>query len=227
MRKTYTSTFLLGSRSDTDDADGTVTEVMVAQPPSLAEIESALSRFVGEIDQVPPAYSAAKVTGQRAYDLARRGEEVDLKARRVSIDRIEVRQFAWPRLEVEVHCGKGTYIRSLARDLGEVLGCGGLVEVLRRSQVGPFEAAHAVSWDADRDTVRANLKSIFEALSELPCIEVVPELATRLRQGQSLKWQEPWPGDEAVVVETDGSLVAVVRLDRQARCLRPEKVIAF
>src|SRR5688572_19173855 len=136
MGKTYFTTVRLGARSDTDDADGTVTPVEGARPPGREELERCLGGFVGEIEQVPPAYSAAKVSGARAYDLARRGREVSLAARRVRVDGIDLLRYDYPEADLEVRCGKGTYVRSLARDLGERLGCGGLVQVLRRTRVG-------------------------------------------------------------------------------------------
>src|SRR5262245_19826772 len=129
MAKTYRSTFRLGARSDTDDADGTVTPFTEAPVPSDADVRACLAGFVGEIEQTPPPYSAAKVTGRRAYGLARRGEDVELAPRRVQIYGIDVLAYNYPLLELEVRCGKATYIRSLARDAGERLGCCGLVEV--------------------------------------------------------------------------------------------------
>src|SRR6266849_314652 len=138
MAKTYHAGLLLGVRSDTDDADGTVLPVVVDVPPSGTQVAEALRSFIGTIDQIPPADSAAKLTGRRAYALARRGEEVVLQPRAVQIHRIDIQQYEYPRLRLEVHCGNGTYIRSLARDLGIVLGCGAMIETLRRTQVGPF-----------------------------------------------------------------------------------------
>jgi len=108
MTKTYRARILLGSRSDTDDADGTITPVEGVTAPDRAAVEWGLSSLVGEIDQFPPAYSAAKMEGRRAYDLARRGQEVTLLPRRVRIDRIDVLCYDYPRLEIEVRCGKGT-----------------------------------------------------------------------------------------------------------------------
>src|SRR5947209_7070555 len=127
MAKTYRSTFLLGARSDTDDADGTITPVAGATPPGGGAVVEALASFVGTIEQVPPAFSAAKVTGRRAYDLARAGQNVDLAPRPVTIYGIDLLACAYPRLELEVHCARGTYIRALARDLGARLGCGGYI----------------------------------------------------------------------------------------------------
>ena len=148
MGKSYTSRFRLGATSTTDDADGEVTETPNAMPPTREQIDAALAAFVGVIEQVPPAFSALKVDGQRAHDLARQGKDVPLAARPVRIDAIRVIGYEWPFLDVEVDCGKGTYIRSIARDLGAKLGCGGLVQTLRRTRVGPFTAEQGIGLDA-------------------------------------------------------------------------------
>src|SRR5262245_34951760 len=168
MGKTYRAGILLGARSDTDDVDGQVTHVQMASIPELNTVRGRLDDFRGEIRQVPPAYSAAKVTGQRAYELARRGAEVALQARPVRIDEIDVLSYAWPRLELEVRCGKGAYMRSLARDLGERLGCGGLIQTLRRTRVGPFAVEEAVPLDAEAAVARARLQPLAAAVAELP-----------------------------------------------------------
>src|SRR5262245_4373344 len=126
MGKSYSSRFRLGATSTTDDADGDVTEAPSAKVATREEIEEALEAFVGNVEQVPPAVSALKVDGQRAHDLVRKGKDVQLAARTVRIDAIRVIAYEWPFLEVEVDCGKGTYIRSIARDLGAALGCGGM-----------------------------------------------------------------------------------------------------
>lgn len=224
MRKTYRAGLLLGARSDTDDADGTVTPVAVAQPPELPQLHDALDRFRGEIDQVPPAYSAAKVAGQRAYDLARQGQEIDLRPRRVTIYRIDLLRYDWPLLDLEVHCGKGTYIRSLARDLGDLLGCGALVQTLRRSRVGPFTAAEAVTLDAAADQARARLRPAVEALAELPRLVVTADEARRLRQGQTLRHHPVAEPGETAVFDPADSLVAVAYGDPERGLLKPEKV---
>ncbi len=222
MKKTYRAGVLLGARSDTDDADGTVTQVFGAEPPTLARLHDVLDSFLGEIDQLPPAYSAARVAGQRAYDLARRGQEVALQPRRVSIYRIDVLRYAWPLLELEVLCGKGTYIRSLARDLGDRLGCGGLVQALRRTRVGPFTAEEAATLDATADAAQARVRPVLEALADLPRMTVTADEAIRLRQGQTVRLgpasrqQAAEPG-EAAVLDPTGGLVAVARWEPEAR----------
>ncbi len=228
MGKTYRAGVRLGARSDTDDADGTTEPVPGAVPPDRAAVEAALGAFLGEISQVPPAFSAAKVGGRRAYDLARRGRDVSLEARRVRIDGIDVLAYDYPRLEIEVRCGKGTYIRSLARDLGERLGCGGYVESLRRTRVGPFRAEDAAPLDVDAATVLAKVLPVAAALSELPRVTIDDALAARLRQGQGASAGDVSApdGSDVAVFDARGGLVAVARFDARQRQLRPEKVFA-
>ena len=119
------------------------------EPPACVHIQHVLSGFVGEIDQVPPAFSALKVGGRRAYDLARGGEQVELAPRRVVVHRIDLRRYQWPELRIFVECGRGFYVRSLARDIGAALGTGAYLTALRRTFVGPFTEALAVAPDAD------------------------------------------------------------------------------
>jgi tRNA pseudouridine55 synthase len=157
MGKSYRSRFRLGARSDTDDADGTVTPVSGVTPPTGEQVRAALETFVGQIEQLPPTYSALKLGGKRAHDLARRGKEVSLTPRTVRVDAVRLLGYDWPFVDVEVDCGKGTYIRSIARDLGEKLGCGGLVETLRRTRVGPFTAEQGIGVDISPEAGRAKL----------------------------------------------------------------------
>jgi tRNA pseudouridine55 synthase len=233
MAKTYQAGLLLGARSDTDDADGTVTSVVVDSPPDRETVTRCLEEFVGEMDQVPPAYSAAKVTGQRAYDLARKGKEVTLKPRRVRIYALDLRAYQYPRLELEVHCGKGTYIRSLARDLGERLGCGALVECLRRTRVGPFSLGDAVSLDIDAETAGTRLLPLSAAVSELNKVCLDGKAINRLRRGGTLPWNDsslrniPLTDDgELAVFDSDGKLALIAVVDTRRCLVRPGKVLA-
>lgn len=229
MAKTYDARLRLGVRSDSDDADGTWTPAAVARPPDRADVERGLAAFVGDIDQVPPAYSAARVTGRRAYDLARQGREVSLAPRRVRVYGIDLRDYAYPHLEMTVRCGKGTYIRSLARDLGERLGCGALVEGLRRTRVGPFDAGSALSLDADADTARARLLPPSAALVGLPRVILTADEAERLRRGQAVPLLESMAAlagaAEAAAFDSAGFFVAVVGVDRGQQRLTPDKVL--
>jgi tRNA pseudouridine55 synthase len=220
MPKVYRTRIRLGATSDTDDADGTVTPNPAAGPVDEPAVREALDRLVGEIEQVPPAYSAARVEGRRAYDLARGGADVTLAPRRVRIDRIDLREYAWPELELDVHCGKGTYIRSIARDLGAAVGVGGYVTVLRRLRVGPFAVEEAVRLDADAELARGKLLPMTAAVSGLPVVRVAADEVRRLRHGQAVPAAG---GGEVAVLGEGGELVAVGRVT--GGLLRPEKVI--
>jgi tRNA pseudouridine55 synthase len=226
MGKTYRSVFVLGAASDTDDADGAVTPIEGARDSGIDAIQAALTSFTGTIEQVPPAHSAAKVAGKRAYALARQGEEVALQPRAVTVYGIDVLGYEWPRLEVEVRCGKGTYIRSLARDLGRKLGCGGYVEVLRRTRVGPFTADAAVRLDADRQAARAGLLPLELALAELPRVVLPAGDSRRLLTGQAVGLPQALSAqDGEVAVFDDRGIVGVARVDRPNGEMRPVKML--
>jgi tRNA pseudouridine55 synthase len=228
MDKTYEARLRLGARSDTDDADGIVEPVAVSRPPEVDAVRQALRHFVGDVRQVPPTFSATKVGGQRCYDLARRGRAAELKPRPVRIYGIDLRAYDYPRLDIDVRCGKGTYIRALARDLGEHLGCGALVERLRRTRVGPFTAEAGMAPDLDAAAARARLLPVAQAVSELPRIALGAREVARLRQGQLVPLQEVAPpvGDEAAIFDEAQALVGVARIDRERGLLRPLKVLA-
>ena len=161
--------------------------------PTLADVEALLPRFIGEIMQVPPAFSAIKVEGHRAYDLARDGEEVVLEPRAVYIDALRIVDTPDAETTVfEAECGKGTYVRALARDMGRMLGCFGHVIGLRRTQVGPFHEDEAVSIEELRaaaeeggpETLQRFLKPVEAALDRLPSLLVTPSDAATLNRGQ-------------------------------------------
>jgi tRNA pseudouridine55 synthase len=142
--KQYEATVKLGATTPTDDPEQPETPTPGAEPAGREQVEAALRQFVGEILQRPPAYSAMKVDGRRAYDLARRGGEVELKPRPVKVYAIEMLEYAWPFLKLRIDCGRGTYVRAIARDVGEALGCGGYLTELTRTRVGEFVLAGAI-----------------------------------------------------------------------------------
>lgn len=221
MPKTYQARFHLGATSDSDDADGTITATAASRAPMYAEVHAALQSFVGEIEQTPPAYSAAKVAGRRAYKLARQGADVDLAPRQVHVYSIDVRAYDYPLLDVVVACGRGTYIRSLARDLGAHLGCGAYVEELRRTRVGPFDESAAVTLDAAASTARSRLLPLKQAVSLLPALTLDEEVVVRLCLGQKLACDAATPG-EVAIFDHAGELAAVAVVD--GGLLRPAKV---
>jgi tRNA pseudouridine55 synthase len=205
MGKGYAARVRLGARSDTDDADGTVVPVDGLTPPTVEQVRAALAPFVGVIQQLPPAYSALKVAGRRAHELARKGAEVKLDPRAVNVHGIELVNYAWPWLDITVECGKGTYIRSLARDVGDTLGVGGLVQTLRRTHVGPFTADSGLSLDATAEQARASLRPAGEAVADLPRVDVDAATAGRFRHGQAI----PGTGTGVVAVFCGSDLVGV------------------
>lgn len=143
--KEYDAAFDLSAWSPSDDRETEPQRIEIATPPTRAEIENLLaSRFIGEIEQTPPTYSAIQVGGKRAYDAARRGAPMELKSRIVTIHQITVISYDWPILRLHIRCGKGVYIRSIARDLGRDLTGGGMLIALRRTRVGRFSLADAI-----------------------------------------------------------------------------------
>ncbi len=186
--KAYTFTVTLGAATNTDDAEGEVIATS-AERPSDEEIKEALLGFIGEIQQVPPKFSAVKVDGQRAYKLARDGEEVELSARPLWVEELVMldRPDA-DHVMLEMTCGKGGYVRSIARDLGEKLGCLGHVQELRRIWSGPFDAEDGVTLEQIDDLAKSPeidqfLRPLEEGLADLPELKCTPEGATRLRNG--------------------------------------------
>ncbi len=147
LTKVYEAQIDLSAFTVGDDREGAREEVEVAAPPDTAAIRAALDQFVGEIQQVPPAHSALWVNGRRAYKLARAGETVELAARPVRIDAIELLDYAWPLADIRVTCGKGVYIRALARDLGRALNVGGHLAALRRTAIGQYDLSMAATAD--------------------------------------------------------------------------------
>jgi tRNA pseudouridine55 synthase len=225
MSKVYRAGVYLGARSDSDDADGTLTPV-AAVPPPLERIDDELRGFHGEIEQTPPAFSAAHVAGRRAYELARRGEAVSLEPRRVRIYEIRILHYAYPKLELTVQCGKGTYIRSLARDLGERLGCGAYIESLRRERVGSFTAEESLSVNVDEAEARERIHPLATAVAELPQVTATADENVRLRNGQAIPYANlPAAANEVAVFEVNGTLTSIARIDRERRLLRPLKVL--
>lgn len=144
LPKEYEVLVEFGKVSTTYDADGELRIADCELRIARVEFEEVLKNFIGEISQMPPQFSAKRINGRRAYDLARRGEQAALKPVKVFIENIEILEWNWPFARLRVRCGKGTYIRSLAHDLGEALGCGGYVKELRRTAIGEFRVEKAV-----------------------------------------------------------------------------------
>jgi tRNA pseudouridine55 synthase len=158
--KRYRTTFDLSAFSTTDDLEGIIEPLSEIQPPSLATIEEALATFVGTIMQTPPRYSAIKMNGVPAYKRAVAGKEFTLNPRPITIHSITLISYTWPNLTIEVHCGKGTYIRSLARELGQSLNTGGYATAIERTAVGPYLIANAIDPKAITTLTQEHLLSV-------------------------------------------------------------------
>jgi tRNA pseudouridine55 synthase len=215
--KAYEFTVRFGEETDTLDLEGKVIAVSAVRP-TLAEVETVLPRFTGPIEQVPPVYSALKVDGERAYDLARKGEEVELKARSVTVHSLLAIGFSGEELDditLSATVSKGTYIRSLARDIAHALGTVGTVTMLRRTKAGPFTLEQAISLDflGDAAKARALTRTVLPleaGLDDIPALPVTPDQARLLRHGQILFGIPASPGLHlAREAETPVALVEV------------------
>jgi tRNA pseudouridine55 synthase len=229
MGKSYGSRFRLGATSTTDDADGNVTETPNVIPPSRDQIDSALKEFIGHVSQIPPAVSALKLEGRRAHDLVRKGQDVRLAARTVFIDAIRVTNYEWPFLDVEVDCGKGTYIRAIARDLGEKLGCGGMVQTLRRTRVGPFTAEQGIWIDVEPEAGRAAVMSMLRAFEKWPRVQLGADAVKRFQSGQMVEHlgdSDLGAGYVVAVLDPSGDLVGIGETFKGKR-VAPETVLRY
>ena len=216
--KSYRFTVRWGIETDTDDADG-VPLAKSEKRPKLEEITALLPEFIGTIEQCPPAYSAIKINGERAYDLAREGAAPVLAPRLVSIHALNLLMSEEDADETvfEARCGKGTYVRAIARDLGRRLGCYGHVRALRRTRVGPFYETDAVSLTALEDpAARAvALQRVEAGLGEVPRVAVDLGAAARLRRGQPLLLRGPnAPFDGSAYAACGGVVVAIGAVEK-------------
>ncbi len=212
-RKAYQFTVAWGRQTDTDDTEGRVIATAETRPDEQA-ITALLPQFTGMISQVPPKFSAIKIAGERAYDLARDGEDVVLEARPVEIDALRIVSHSPETTTFEAECGKGTYVRAIARDLGLALGCLGHVVHLRRTRVGPFAITDAVCVETLRESpesAAATLLPVKAALSLIPEVVVHKDAALRLKRGQSvlLRGREVPIACPAVYATSGGLLIAI------------------
>jgi tRNA pseudouridine55 synthase len=225
-RKTYWFTVRWGEERDTDDAEGRIVKTDNSRPDRMA-IEALLPRFIGTIEQVPPRFSAVKIDGERAYDLAREGETVEIAPRPVTIHRLELVEIPDPDHAVlAAECGKGTYVRALARDLGRAHGALGHVSALRRNRVGPFGESDMISLErleslchraaAGEGDLADLILPIETALDDIPALAVSPADAARLQRGQAvlLRGRDAAVFSGVVQVASSGRLVAIAEVDR-------------
>ena len=200
--KEYVACFRLGLVTDTQDISGIVLEEMPVNV-NKEEVFDVMQSFVGDIMQIPPMYSALKVNGKKLYELAREGKEVERKARPVTVYEIEVLKEAHPEYEIRVVCSKGTYIRTLCHDIGQKLGCGGVMTKLTRTGVGEFKIKDTYTLGqlqqlADEGKLRQAVTPIEKLFEKLPALKVTPEGIKALQNGNQLKTREVLPFDRAI-----------------------------
>ncbi len=215
--KRYQAIIRLGSTTDTFDADGKFTHTDEPVNVTEEQFEKVLVTFIGEIEQTPPPFSAVKVQGRKAYEMARQGEEVELAPRKITVHHLEILEWAPPEVVIDVHCSSGTYVRSLANDLGTTLGCGAYLVGLRRTKSGRFslrdatplrklqEAFHAGNW-------YQYLIPAAEALAEWPAVELNPDEVEDVRHGHRVKAAADAQPGMVRGVSTQGELVALMDL---------------
>ena len=237
--KVYSFAACWGESRNTDDAEG---EVIATSPirPSEADIQAILPRFTGEISQIPPKFSAIKIDGARAYDLARDGEDVELAARVVYIETLEMTEFSLDLPRFRVVCGKGTYIRSLVRDMAQALGTVGYIKDLRREAVGPLTQKTAISLEklqelADSARLEEALLPVETVLADIPALALNAQEAARLKNGQALtfiarpdierldKAGIDWKAGDTALAVLNGTPVALV--DIEGANIHPVRVL--
>jgi tRNA pseudouridine55 synthase len=226
--KRYQARVRFGQSTTTYDAAGAIVTES-ADRPSREAVEEALVKFRGPIQQRPPAYSAIKHEGQRAYALARRGEAVELPPRPVEIYSLELRDWSPPECALDVVCSAGTYIRSLAHDLGQTLGCGAHLRALRRTASGNFHVNEAVTLDELQRAFsaadwRRYLRRADSALADWPEVGLSAEAAARIQQGQAIPLEE-YADEWARAYNPAGEFIAILHADSMAQVWRPHKVL--
>ncbi|MGD9092214.1 MAG: tRNA pseudouridine(55) synthase TruB [Anaerolineales bacterium] len=227
--KRYQATIRLGSSTDTYDAEGRIVSPEVSSD-NIAEdqFHDILQQFVGEIQQVPPPYSAVKVKGKKAYEMARKGQKVKLEPRTINVYGLEILEWALPEVVIDVYCSSGTYVRSLANDLGEELGTGAHLIGLRRTKSGRFTLRDAVPLRRLQESFEAGewyryLIPAAEALSDWPLVELDADEVELVRHGHRVPAEtgsEGW----ARGVSQQGDLVALLEVDEEASEWQPRKV---
>lgn len=227
--KRYQATIRLGSSTDTYDAEGVVTKSTISVDDITEErFNDVLQEFVGEIEQVPPPYSAVKVKGKKAYEMAREGEDVDLSPRKIHVYSLEVLEWAPPEVVIDVYCSSGTYVRSLANDLGNRLGCGAHLVGLRRTKSGRFTLRDAVPLRRLQEAFNKgewyrHLIPAAEALADWPMVELDADQVELVRHGHRVS-AEAGSSGWARGVSQQGDLVALLECDVETMEWQPRKV---
>lgn len=229
--KSYIGTLKLGERTTTADAEGEVIETRPVENIDKAKIVSVLSQFIGEQEQVPPMHSAIKQNGQPLYKLAHQGIEVERKSRQIEIFSLELSRFEAQQLEIKVHCSKGTYIRTLAEDIGEMLGCGAHLSALRRTQSGPFDMEHVVTLaeleqlaNNGMEALDALLLPIESALRDWPAVNLSEHTAYYLRQGQAVQVPQAPSSGWVKIFDDDQQFLGIGQIQADGR-VAPKRLV--
>ncbi|MBA61278.1 MAG: tRNA pseudouridine(55) synthase TruB [Planctomycetaceae bacterium] len=223
VSKTYIGTFELGKVSDTEDIEGEVISRDISDIPDPENVQAVVSSFAGIQQQMPPAYSALKVNGMRAYDLARSGQKVELKSRQIQVFRIEVLVYEFPVLIIEIECSSGTYIRSLGRDIGEQLQTGAVMTALQRTRIGHFEVEQAVAPDFNTvDAVAAALRNPLDILSGFHRTVLHQQQQEELYHGRRIELQDV-PDDLTLGVSANQQLLSVLQRVNDTETFKPTK----
>lgn len=232
--KEYEAVLLLGKKTDTQDISGTVIEekdVVVTEQ----EVRDVMQRFVGEIEQIPPMYSALKVDGKKLCDLARAGVTVERKPRKRMIYQITINEFALPRVRFTVSCARGTYIRTLCEDIGTTLGCGGCMESLVRTRVADFTLAEShtlseIEQMLKENTLDAVIKPVDSVFLHYPAVTAKPEYGKMLYNGNRMApeyfsdYRETYHGEPIRVYDRGGQFIGIYRMDDTGLFLKPVKI---
>ena len=228
LNKSYTATFELGKTSDTLDITGEVTvfETPDTTPPTESQVLAELSKWQGRVQQVPPNFSALMVEGRRAYKMARKGVEFDLAAREVEIQKLELLEYNYPFVKLNIDCGSGTYVRSLGRDLAAGLGTAAIMTELTRTRVGPFELSDCVDARGlyNRIEVARHLFPAQRLVHNWPTITLTDTQAFSLRNGAQITFDEALEHSRYAAFDQQGELVALIQSTQSAGAFRSIRV---
>ena len=227
-KKEYEAVLRLGVQTDTEDMTGTVLQTQPVTVTAEA-LAAALERFCGQIEQIPPMYSALKVNGQKLCDLARKGQQVERKPRRITIHELECLGFTGQTARLRIVCSKGTYIRTLCKDIGEVLGCGGCMESLRRTAAGAYQISEAVPLSTLLETEDPGkyLRSVDTMFEDVPKVTLTAKQETRCRNGNSFSVQladgiyraYSQNGEFLMLARVDGGIMATIKSFFDVECV--------
>ena len=219
QNKTYEAEITFGSVSDTYDAEGEITKIS-NEEISIEDIKKALKNFQGKIQQIPPKYSALKINGQKAYELARKGDDVKMKAREVEIYDLEILDYVYPKLNLKIDCSTGTYIRSIAHDLGDVLKCGGHLTALKRTKVGKYLLENAIELE---ELTQKNILPIEWGTEDLEKIQIEKNEHQRLKNGLQIFCNQNLSNEQIVTCFCENKLVSICKFLASTKKLQPVK----